>query len=784
MTVLSTAHSSLREPAKNGNGRIHGTTQVIKRDGTEVPYSQTKIASAVMNCLQEVYLKAHTEIAVIGEVELSQITSEANQVACQVDQILPYETPPISVERIQDLVEQQLMALGLHKAAKAYIIYREEHRKLREERTVPQEVIAAFESNRKYFTGPNADVQMFQAFNKFARFNWDSMRRETWEETVTRVVNYTREHINTDFAGKVDPNVFARLRKGLVNLEASPAMRLVQMAGPALRRCQTGVFNCSFQFLQNPQDMAEELYLLMQGCGVGFSVESQHAVDKWPRVRKQRKKPAKDVFVMEDSTESWCDSYRAGIERWMDGHDITYDYSAIRPEGAVLRIKGGRASGPQPLVDLHNYARSRFLSRQGQRLSSLDLHDVNCYAHRIVQMGGVRRASGISLSDLHDDEIRTCKNGSFWNDNPQRNQANNSAVYEEQPSALEFMDEWLNLAKSGSGERGIFNRGSLAKHFPERRKVGRHVFGVNPCGEIILRHKEFCNLSIAVIRPTDTWDQIIEKVTLATIWGTFQSTMTHFTYVCDTWKKNCDEERLLGVDLLGHLDHPLLKPGSEGLASRLKSLCNLVIQTNVEWARILDIPQSVAVTCGKPSGDSSQFFDCAAGFKPHHGEYYVRRFRSNATDPVAQMLKVQGVPCHSDYDNSGLMVLEFPVKAPEGALILGDQTAIEQLEHWKVYKENYTEHNPSVSIYVRDTEWLATGNWVYENWDIVGGLSFFPFDDSIYPMAPYEAIDQASYQKRIEAMPKIDWAQIVHYEDKDMTIASQTLACSGDQCAL
>jgi ribonucleoside-triphosphate reductase len=774
MQSNTAAHPSLRNPVNgNGNGRIHGTTKVVKRNGEEVAYSVEKIEAAIAKCFIN-SLK-------FDEAEAGDI---AERVAKQVDHLLPFEQPPVSVERIQDLVEQQLMALGYHAAAKEYILYRAEHAKLREERTVPQEVVEAFNSNRNYFNGPNADVQMFQAFNKFARFDWNKMRRETWEESTDRVIGYTAKHMNKDFAGKVDPKVFQRLRDGLVNLKASPAMRLVQMAGPALDRCQTGVFNCSFQFLQSPQDMAEELYLLMQGCGVGFSVEAQHAVDKWPRVRKQRKKARRDKFVVEDSTEAWCDSYKAGIERWMDGHDIEYDYSPIRPEGAILRTKGGRASGPQPLMDLHKFARTRFLSRQGERLGSLDLHDVNCYAHRIVQMGGVRRASGISLSDLDDMDMQKCKNGSFWNDNPQRNQANNSAVYDERPDALDFMAEWMNLARSGSGERGIFNRGSLPKHFPERRKVGRHIFGVNPCGEIILRHKEFCNLSIAVIRPTDSWDEIMEKVVLATIWGTFQSTMTHFSYVSDEWKKNCDEERLLGVDLLGHLDHPLLKPGSVGLAARLQELLKLVQQTNEEWARILDIPVSVAVTCGKPSGDSSQFFDCAAGFKPHHGEYYIRRFRVNATDPVGKMLQAQGVPCHHDYDNSGLMVLEFPVKAPEGALILGQQTAIEQLEHWKTYKQHYTEHNPSVSIYVRESEWLAAGNWVYENWDIVGGLSFFPFDDSVYPMAPYETIDKDHYEKRAATMPEIDWSQIVHYEDEDMTVASQTLACTGNQCSL
>jgi len=774
MQDLATAHPSLRKPSNgNGNGRIHGIASVVKRNSETVDYSKLKIIVAVRNCF-------------INSLEwpADQAQDAADKVATQVDHLLPFEEAPVSVERIQDMVEQQLMALGYHDAAKAYILYREEHRRAREEQQVDPAIVEAFGRGKEYFTGPNHAIQLFQAMNKFARFDWDKGRREIWPETVDRVVGYTKQHLDADFAGKVDPKALERLRDGLVNLRAAPAMRLVQMAGPALERCQTGVFNCSFQFLKEPRDMAEELYLLMQGCGVGFSVEAAHATDKWSRIKKQRKRANKDTFVVEDTTEGWCDSYLAGIERWMDGYDIEYDYSKIRPEGAILKTKGGRASGPQPLMDLHTFARNQFLSRQGQRLHSIHLHDVNCFAHRIVQMGGVRRASGISLSDLEDDEMRRCKDGEFWNNNPQRNQANNSAVYDEQPDALTFMEEWMSLAKSGSGERGIFNRGSLRRHFPERRKVGRWVFGTNPCGEIILRHKQFCNLSIAVIRPTDTWDEILEKVVLATIWGTIQSTMTHFSYVCDDWKKNCEDERLLGVDLLGHLDHPLLKPGSEGLAARLDSLLRLVRQTNEEWSQQLGINPSVAVTCGKPSGDSSQFFDCAAGFKPHHGEYYIRRCRVNASDPVGRMLRDQGVPCHMDYDNSGLLVLEFPVKAPEGALILGDMTALEQLEHWKVYKQHYTEHNPSVSIYVKDDEWFRVGNWVYENWEIVSGLAFMPHFGGVYPLAPYEAIDEARYEKRAAAFPDIDWSQIVRYEDEDMTVSAQTYACTGDQCSL
>jgi len=565
-------------------------------------------------------------------------------------------------------------------------------------------------------------------------------------------------------------------------LESSPSMRLIQMAGPSLDRCQTGVYNCSFQFLRSPTDMAEELYLLMQGCGVGFSVEYENSVDHWPRVKRQTgvKLP---THVIPDSTEGWCDAYRIGLETWLDGNDIDFDFSKIRGKGTVLKTKGGRASGPQPLKDLLAFTRQRILQRQNQRLSSLDLHDINCYAHRIVQMGGVRRASGISLSDLIDGEMQNAKSGEFWNTNPQRNQANNSAVYEEKPSIIEFMQEWLSLAKSGTGERGIFNRGALGQQMPARRDNG-HVFGVNPCGEIILRNKQFCNLSIAVIRPTDSWPVIRKKVLLATMWGTIQSTMTNFSYVCGLWKENCEEERLLGVDLLGHLDHPLFRPGSEGLDVRLQELRDLAVGENARLANVFGIPASAAVTCGKPSGDSSQFYDTAAGFKPHHGEYYVRRFRVDSTDPVGLMLKDHGVPCFEDYDNAGLMVLEFPIKSPEGAILLGDQTAIEQLEHWKAFKVNFTEHNPSVTIYVQEHEWLLVGQWVYSHWENVGGLSFMQHFGGVYPLAPYEAIDKAEYDKRKSEFPKIDWSKLMRYENEDKTTGAQTYACTSDSCSL
>lgn len=742
------------------------TKQVKKRNGSIVNFDRNRIYEAVQRCLAEL------------EYDAKEAADICELISLQVENLTKLRDDVIDVETLQNMVETQLMASGLFLAAKAYILFRETKRLKREEAPVSEEVLAAFAENDKYFSN---EIQKFQALDKFARFDHEKGRRETWPETVTRVLGFFVNHCESQ-KYKITKEEWDNLRSGLLRLEASPSMRCVQMAGPALERCHVGVYNCSFQFLQNTTDMAEELYILMQGTGVGFSVEAEFAVEKFPRVKRQKQMAEIPTYVVEDTTEGWCDAYKHGLNTWWNGEDVQFDYSKIRPAGTPLKTKGGKSSGPGPLKDLFEFAKSKILARQGKYLSSLDLHDINCFAHRIVRMGGVRRASGISLSDLNDREMRDCKQGEFWSTNDQRNQANNSAVYNEKPDPITWMEEWLSLAKSGSGERGIFNRGGLKKQFPKRRKYAGHLFGTNPCGEIILRHKQFCNLSIAVIRPEDTYEEIERKVVLATIWGTLQSTMTKFSYIGEEWVKNSEEERLLGVDLLGFLDHTLFQDNTIA-ASILAQLRNKVIEVNAEWAARLGINPSTATTCIKPSGDSSVFFATAAGFKGHHGVYYVRRVRANATNPVAQMLRDEGVPCFTDYDGSGL-VLEFPMKSPEGGVLLESQTAISQLEQWKTFKVYWTEHNPSVTIYVRPDEWLDVGKWVYDNWDIVGGLSFLPYDGGLYSLAPYEAISQKDYEARLNSFPKINWAKLVRYEKTDTTDLHQQFACVGDKCAI
>lgn len=747
--------------------RNHSDLTVKKRNGKVVNFDHARIYTALHRCL-------------VGELKYDEGEAAriSKLVGGQVYNIICSSSKVVDVEEIQNLVETQLMANGLYLVAKQYILFREVKRQLRETEPLPDTVVAAFQKNDTYFSN---ELQKFQALDKFARFVPELGRRETWPETVERVSNFFQSHCKRE-KYKITEEEWEKLRQGLLHLESAPSMRCVQMAGPSLERCHVGVYNCSFQMLQNTTDMAEELYILMQGTGVGFSVEAEFSAEKFPRVKRQKKHSESATYVIEDSTEGWCNAYKAGLDAWWAGEDIHFDYSRIREAGAPLKIKGGRSSGPGPLKDLLEFTKARILARQGRYLSSLDLHDINCFAHRIVRMGGVRRASGISLSDLQDREMRDCKHGEFWSTNDQRNQANNSAVYNEKPDPLVWMEEWLSIAKSGSGERGIFNRGGLKNQFPKRRKHQGHFFGTNPCGEIILRHKQFCNLSIAVIRSTDTYEDIARKVELATIWGTLQATMTRFNYLGEEWKKNSEEERLLGVDLLGFLDHPLFQDNETAGITLDKLLC-LVNTVNTTWAARLNINVSAATTCIKPSGDSSVFFNTAAGFKGHHGEWYVRRVRANVTNPVAQMLRDEGVPCLKDYDGSGL-VLEFPMKAPEGGVLLETQTALSQLEKWKTFKVHWTEHNPSVTIYVRPTEWLEVGKWVHDNWDIVGGLSFLPYDGGIYHLAPYEAISQEDYDRRVAAMPKINWAKLVRYERADMTDLHQQTACTGGACAV
>ncbi|MFN3638316.1 MAG: ribonucleoside-triphosphate reductase, partial [Chloroherpetonaceae bacterium] len=615
----------------------------------------------------------------------------------------------------------------------------------------------------------------------YSRWLPEKGRRETWVETVDRYIAFMRENLGD----KLTQAEYAEVREAILKQEVMPSMRLLWSAGEAARKTNVAAYNCSFIAPESLQDFGEIMYILMCGTGVGFSVEQQ-SIHKLPQIKKQTGKKL-PTHVVEDSKEGWADAFVFGLKTWFNGEDVAFDYSRVRPQGARLKTMGGRASGPEPLRALMEFSRERILQRQGRRLNTLDVHDIICKIGEVVVMGGVRRSALISLSDLDDVDMRHAKDGAFYISHPERSMANNSAIYNEKPTVSEFLDEWLSLIKSGSGERGIFNRSTLLEQLPERRResFASHLAtcGTNPCGEIILRSKQFCNLSEVVARAEDTPETLLRKIRLATILGTYQSTLTNFPYLSPEWKKNCEEERLLGVSITGQWDSPAVRN-----PETLRALKAEAIKVNEEYAKRFGINASTCVTCVKPSGTVSQLVDASSGMHPRHAPYYIRRIRISATDPLFKMLKDQKFPYKPEVgqteSDATTYVLEFPVKAPDGAIYRDDLSAIEQLEYWKQVKVNFTEHNPSVTVSVSDDEWLEVGNWLYKNWEIIGGLSFLPRTNHVYALAPYEAISKEKYEQLANALPKIDFAEIVCYEETDETQGAKELACVAGSCEL
>jgi ribonucleoside-triphosphate reductase len=629
------------------------------------------------------------------------------------------------------------------------------------------------------------DLQQVQFADKYARWDDQLKRRETWEETTDRVIGFLEQRMKRHLKENNNlpsPINFMILRSAMLNLDVLPSMRVIQMAGPTLERCNVGAYNCSYLPLQDWRSFSELLYILMQGTGVGFSVEQRY-IDQLPTIKPQGGS-LPHHFSIEDSTEGWCNALGYGLDVWASGGDVIYDYSKIRPYGAPLKTKGGKASGPQPLRDLLDFARKLIFNHQGRKLSSLNAHDLACYCGSIVQVGGVRRAAEISLSDLHDDKMRGAKQGQFWLKAPERAMANNSAVYNQKPSTSEFVREWTELMNSGTGERGIFNREGTLKAMPERRK--QDVMGLNPCGEIVLRPFEFCNLSIAVARSDDNIYTLKKKVQLATQFGIVQSLLTDFNYIRPDWKKNCEEERLLGVDITGQMDCMLLWGNQR--AEHYHTLKTVAVDEAKSLAHLLNINCPAAVTCVKPSGNSSQLLNVSSGLHPRYAEHYIRRLRIGASSPVAQLLIDANVPRHPENgqnpDSPTVWVFEFPVQSPIGAMTRNEMTAIDQLQQWKVCKQNFTEHNPSITVYVREDEWLEVGAWVFRNWDCVGGISFLPFDGGIYQLAPYEEITKEEYDRRITEWPRIDFTKLQSYERADTTELNRDYACVGDKCEI
>jgi ribonucleoside-triphosphate reductase (thioredoxin) len=682
-----------------------------------------------------------------------------------------------TVEGIQDSVEKELILSEYVKTAKEYILYRQERAKLREQGiTVPPKVRELAQESKKYFKNSLGELVYYRSYSRWIDTEG---RRETWIETVDRYMDLMKKNLGD----KLKPAEYKEVREAILNQDVMPSMRLFQFAGPAVEKTNVCAYNCSFIAPSVLQDFAEIMYISMCGTGVGFSVESKN-IQALPQIKIQSGKKL-PTFVVPDTKEGWADSLAHGMKTWFDGNDVEFDFSQIRPAGARLKIMGGRASGPDPLIRLLKMVKEKVLKKQGRRLSNLDAHDIICSIGDCVVSGGVRRSALISLSDLDDESMRDAKKGQFYLTDPQRSIANNSAVYMQKPSSVEFMDEWIALMKSGSGERGIFNRGSLAKTLPERRikvlKGELGSLGTNPCGEIILQSKQFCNLSEVVARNADDEKSLLRKAKLATLLGTYQATLTNFGYLSKEWKENCEKERLIGVSVTGQWDCPAVRN-----ADTLKKLRKEVIKANEMYAKRFGINPATCSTCVKPSGTVSQTVDCASGMHTRHAPYYIRRVRISATDSLFKMLRDQGVPYFPEVgqskENATTYVLEFPIKAPKASVYKDSLSAIEQLEFWKMVKVNYTEHNPSITISVGEDEWIIVANWVYENWDIVGGLSFLPRSEHVYQLAPYEEINEKKYNELVEKMKNIDFSKIITYEKQDETEVKKELACAGGTC--
>ena len=621
------------------------------------------------------------------------------------------------------------------------------------------------------------DYQAFIHTSRYARWLEDEGRRESWSETVDR---YMGNVVGYD----IDHDTYNEIREAILGLEVMPSMRAMMTAGPALERDNTAGYNCSYLPVDDPKSFDEAMFILLCGTGVGFSVERQF-ISKLPEVPELFESDT--TIVVKDSKEGWAKAFRQLLALLWAGEIPKWDVSKVRPAGARLKTFGGRASGPAPLVDLFNFAVTIFKEAQGRRLSSIECHDLMCKIGEVVVVGGVRRSAMISLSNLSDDRMRHAKSGNWWDNNPQRALANNSVSYTEKPDSVSFMREWMALVESGSGERGVFNREASKNQAAKNgRRDPDYDFGTNPCSEIILRPYQFCNLTEVVVRATDDVDSIARKVRLATILGTIQSQYTKFPYLRKVWQRNTEEERLLGVSLTGIMDNSLLTTKNKGLEDTLEHLREVAVRTNSDWANSLGIPTSAAITCVKPSGTVSQLVDSASGIHPRHSPHYIRTVRGDNKDPLTAFMKDQGIPSEPDvFKPDQTTVFSFPVKAPQGAVVTDNVSAIEQLKTWLVYQRHWCEHKPSVTINVRKDEWFEVGAFVYEHFDEMSGVSFLPYNEHTYQQAPYQSCTRDDYKKLSKIMPKsIDWAKLSEYEKEDTTASSQTFACTGDVCEI
>jgi len=635
-------------------------------------------------------------------------------------------------------------------------------------------------------TLPN-DYQNFIALSRYARWLPEKKRRETWEETVARYFDFMEEHLRENTKQELVPKTRKILEDAVLNLEVMPSMRALMTAGKALKENNIAGYNCAYLSVDHWKAFDECLYVLMHGTGVGFSVERQF-VTKLPEVPPVMV-DVDDVVVVVDSKEGWQSAFRKLITYLYDGEMPKWDFSKVRPKGARLRTFGGRASGPEPLIDLFNFSTNLFKEAVGRKLTSYECHRMMCKIAEVVVVGGVRRSALISLSNLTDERMRSAKSGQWWSDTPEMALSNNSVCYTEKPDIGIFMKEWTSLYESKSGERGIFNREAAIKQVASLgRRDTDHHFGCNPCSEIILRDGQFCNLTEVVVRAEDTQSDIMRKVRLATILGTFQASLTDIKRLRPKWVKNTEEEALLGVSLTGIMDNSFMNGSSEveALPKFLTKVKKESIEVNRHWSELLGISQATATTAIKPSGTVSQLVDSASGIHTRHNDYYLRRVRADAKDPIAQLMEDQGIPCEADVMKpNSVKVFTFPMMAPKGAILRNDRTAIEQLELWLTYQRYYCEHKPSVTVSVREHEWMEVGAWVYKHFDEVSGVSFLPHSDHSYQQAPYEDCTKAEYTALAKKMPKsVNWDLISEYELTDMTVGTKTLACTGSICEL
>ena len=625
------------------------------------------------------------------------------------------------------------------------------------------------------------NYQSFIHMSRYSRWLEEEQRRETWEETIDRYLSFMANHLKENYSYSLFGKELGELRDAMLSLKVLGSMRALMTAGPALARENVAGYNCSYLPVDSPRSFDECLYILMNGTGVGFSVERQY-IAKLPTIPDQEFEETDDVVSVTDSKEGWARGLRDLISLLYTNRVPKIDTSKIRPAGARLKVFGGRASGPAPLEELFDFTIQTFKKAKGRKLTSIECHDIMCKVGQVVVVGGVRRSALISLSNLTDERMRKAKSGDWWVDNQQRALSNNSVCYTEKPDMGIFMREWLSLYESKSGERGIFNRASAqVKAASNGRRDGDIDFGTNPCCEIILRPYQFCNLSEVICRAEDDIATLKEKIRLATILGTFQSTLTDFGYLRKRWKDTTEEERLLGVSLTGIMDCPAVYDASP---EALQQLRDVAVKTNKKLAEKLGIKQSTAVTCVKPSGTVSQLVDAASGIHARHNPFYIRTVRGDNKDPLTMFMKDKGVPAEPDFTApDSVTVFSFPMKSPEHAITRYSLSAIEQLELWLKIADNYCEHKPSVTISVKENEWLEVGSWCWDHFDSLSGISFLPFSDHSYKQAPYQDIKREDYSALLKDMPPvIDWTELQMYEQGDTTTGSQELACAGGVC--